>query len=213
MTAHLVVDRGSGRTFVHFALDPYHDEISVVGSFNDWVPGVHPLVRQDDGTLSVTVEVHHPGDVHFRYLGAHGQWFDDPNAHVINEHGSTLLRDAAEIIDVGGLAADPAAKKAPAKKAPAKKAPAKKAVAKKAPAKKAPAKKAPAKKAPAEKAAAKKAPAKKAPAEKAPAEKAAKKTAAKATKKTAAKKIAAKKTAAKKTAAKKAAKKAARKSG
>lgn len=31
MTAQLVVDRGSGRTFVHFVLDPHHDDVSVVG--------------------------------------------------------------------------------------------------------------------------------------------------------------------------------------
>jgi Histone H1-like nucleoprotein HC2 len=219
MTALLLVDRLSGRTFVHFTVGDDDHEVSVVGSFNDWVPGVHPLVRQDDGSRSVLVEVQHPGDVHFRYLGSDGRWFDDPTAHVIDEYGSTLRRDAAAVTDVLGIATDPVAdpdvgtsrvtKKAAAKKAAKKatKKAAKKAAVKKAVAKKAAVKKAVAKKTPATKAVAKKTPATKA---------AAKTTVTKKTPatKTAAKKTAAKKATAKKTAAKKsAAKKATRKSG
>lgn len=113
---------------------------------------MNPLARQDDGTLAVTVEVHHPGDVHFRYLAAHGRWFDDPDAHMIDEHGSTLRRDAAELIEVDGLNAEPV----PAPPAGKKKAAAKKTAAKTKAAKKA-AEKTAAKKTAAKKAAAKKA--------------------------------------------------------
>ncbi|WP_375502234.1 hypothetical protein [uncultured Jatrophihabitans sp.] len=202
MTALLLVDRSSGRTFAQFVLDSgtldsADDEVvSVVGSFNDWVPGVHVLAPQEDGSLVVLVEVHHPGDVHFRYLASGGRWFDDQSAHVINDYGSTLHRDAAQETDVAGVvadvtaAADPVSPPALSKKAAARKATAKKAAAKKAVAK------VPAKKA----AAAKEAPAKKATAKKATAKKVA-------AKKAAAKKVAAKKAAAKKATAKKAARK------
>ena len=104
MTALLLVDRDTGRTFARFVLDDISgdadDEVSVVGSFNDWVPGVHTLTRQDDGTRSVVAEVRQPGDVHFRYLAVGGRWFDDPSAHRIDEHGSTLLRDSAQPTEV-----------------------------------------------------------------------------------------------------------------
>ncbi|WP_375484920.1 hypothetical protein [uncultured Jatrophihabitans sp.] len=99
MTALLVVDPITGRTFARFVLDEAEDEVSVVGSFNDWSPGVHPLTSQDDGTLGVLAEVRHPGDVYFRYLAVGGRWFDDPTAHRIDENGSMLLRGSARAVD------------------------------------------------------------------------------------------------------------------
>ena len=47
------------RTKIQFVLpDDVHDgAVSAVGTFNDWVPGVHKLVRRSNGTRSVTVAV------------------------------------------------------------------------------------------------------------------------------------------------------------
>ncbi|MEU7530998.1 glycoside hydrolase family 13 [Saccharothrix sp. NPDC042600] len=53
--------------------------VSVVGSFNDWTPGIHELVPRRDGTRTVTV-ILPPGTHRFRYLGPDGHWFDDDHA-------------------------------------------------------------------------------------------------------------------------------------
>ncbi|MBN9328006.1 MAG: isoamylase, partial [Cellulomonas sp.] len=49
--------------------------VSVVGTFNDWTPGVHVLRRRSNGTASASVTVPAGTDVRFRYLGEHGRWF------------------------------------------------------------------------------------------------------------------------------------------
>jgi hypothetical protein len=56
--------------------DEPRGRVSVVGSFNDWTPGVHELVPRRDGTRTVTV-ILPPGTHRFRYLGEAGHWFDD----------------------------------------------------------------------------------------------------------------------------------------
>ncbi|RSS78519.1 isoamylase early set domain-containing protein [Streptomyces sp. WAC06614] len=66
-------------TFVLPAEEP-SGEVSVVGDFNDWTPGVHPLTPRPDGTRAVTVALE-PARVHqFRYLGTDGHWFDEHDA-------------------------------------------------------------------------------------------------------------------------------------
>lgn len=70
--------------------DVHEGAVSVVGSFNDWRPGVHRLVRRSNGTRSVSVAVPKGQDVRFRYLGNGGVWFDDPDAHEINHDGSLV---------------------------------------------------------------------------------------------------------------------------
>jgi hypothetical protein len=198
MTAQMIIDRDSGRTFVLFAVSEAEDEyVSVVGSFNDWVPGVDVLHPRGNGTRAAFVEVEHPGDIHFRYLASGTRWFDDPTADIVNEHGSTLLRGDApppaviepEPTSLTSLPSAPvtkaAAKKAVSKKAVPVKAtsdkPVKKATAKKVPAKEVSAKEVSAKVVSAKGVSAKKVPAKKATSSKAaPAKKsAAKKTAKK----------------------------------
>ncbi len=68
-----------------------HDgAVSVVGSFNDWTPGINGLETQPDGTRSVVIMVTAGSDVHFRYLGADGVWFDDPDADEVTEQGSII---------------------------------------------------------------------------------------------------------------------------
>jgi len=77
---------------IQFVLpDDIHDgPVSAVGSFNDWKPGVHRLVRRSNGTRSVTVEVPRGTEVSFRYLGNGGVWFDDPDAEVITHEGALI---------------------------------------------------------------------------------------------------------------------------
>jgi 1,4-alpha-glucan branching enzyme len=65
--------------------------VSVVGSFNDWTPGLHSLEPADDGTVSVTVRVSQGEDLYFRYLDSNGLWFDDPESDAITENGSVVF--------------------------------------------------------------------------------------------------------------------------
>ena len=79
-------------TKIQFVLpdDIHEGAVSAVGSFNDWQPGVHRLVRRSNGTRSVTVAVPRGQEIRFRYLGNGGIWFDDPDAHEITNEGSVV---------------------------------------------------------------------------------------------------------------------------
>ena len=71
--------------------DDVHDgPVSAVGTFNDWTPGRHRLVRRNNGTRSVTLTVARGQDLRFRYLGSGGRWFDDPDAEAIDHEGSVI---------------------------------------------------------------------------------------------------------------------------
>lgn len=65
--------------------------VSVVGTFNDWTPGAHPLRRRSNGTASTSVKVPVGTTVKFRYLGENGRWFDDADADEITVDGSVVL--------------------------------------------------------------------------------------------------------------------------
>ncbi|MFD5890628.1 isoamylase early set domain-containing protein [Streptomyces sp. NPDC060334] len=54
-------------------------EVSVVGDFNDWRPGVHALTPHKDGNRAVTLELPKDSSQSFRYLAA-GDYFTDDNA-------------------------------------------------------------------------------------------------------------------------------------
>ena len=69
--------RAGGGVTVTFALPDEVGAVSVVGSFNDWTPGAHPLLRRSNGTRSVAVELD-CGRVEFRYLADGGVWLDEP---------------------------------------------------------------------------------------------------------------------------------------
>jgi hypothetical protein len=71
----------SGQTKVQLVLpDDVHDgPVSAVGTFNDWTPGRHRLIRRSNGTRSVSFTVLAGQEVRFRYLGSGGRWFDDPD--------------------------------------------------------------------------------------------------------------------------------------
>lgn len=64
--------------------------VSVVGTFNGWTPGVHPLRRRSNGTASASVTVPAGQTVRFRYLGEQGRWFDDADADEITADGSVV---------------------------------------------------------------------------------------------------------------------------
>lgn len=64
--------------------------VSVVGSFNDWTPGAHPLRRRSNGTASASIVVPTGSTLRFRYLAAPGRWFDDADADEITAEGSVL---------------------------------------------------------------------------------------------------------------------------
>ena len=90
MTIKIAPRRGSTR--IQFILpDDVHDgPVSVVGTFNDWTPGVHKLVRRSNGTRSVSVEVPAGEEVRFRYLGSGGVWFDDEDAQLLEAQASLV---------------------------------------------------------------------------------------------------------------------------
>ena len=79
-------------TRIQFVLpDDIHDgAISAVGTFNDWLPGAHKLIRRSNGTRSVTIAVPAGEQIQFRYLGEGGVWFDDEDAHAITSEGSLI---------------------------------------------------------------------------------------------------------------------------
>jgi hypothetical protein len=148
MTVELLRNVRTGAAYARFIVRGHWDdrEVSVVGPFNDWTPGVDVLAPQRDGSRSLTIPVPDGVDVHFRYLATGNDWFDDPDADRVDEHGSTVFwngaaakkapakRTAAQTQTAaqtdtaasGGPAGTGGTAKAPAKKAPAKKAAAKK---------------------------------------------------------------------------------------
>lgn len=79
-------------TKVQFVLpdDVHEGPVSAVGTFNDWKPGVHRLVRRSNGTRSVSVAVPRGEQIRFRYLGQGGVWFDDPDAADVTTEGCTV---------------------------------------------------------------------------------------------------------------------------
>jgi hypothetical protein len=63
--------------------------VSVVGTFNDWVPGLHELKPRRNGTRTITLQLD-PGRYSFRYLGAGGVWLDDEHADAFGPQGGEL---------------------------------------------------------------------------------------------------------------------------
>ena len=61
----------------------------MVGTFNDWEPGLHELKQRRDGTRTVSVPLD-PGHYRFRYLASDGVWLDDEHADAVGPQGSEL---------------------------------------------------------------------------------------------------------------------------
>ena len=79
-------------TRIQFVLphDIHDGAVSAVGTFNDWQPGAHKLVKRSNGTRTVAVAVPAGETVRFRYLGEGGVWFDDADADEITPEGSLV---------------------------------------------------------------------------------------------------------------------------
>jgi 1,4-alpha-glucan branching enzyme len=87
------VERGSDETaLVTFAVPESDDpgSVSVVGSFNDWTPGAHQFNQDLEGRWTVVIEVPYGDEIHFRYLGENGRWFDDPDAEPAGDEGGRI---------------------------------------------------------------------------------------------------------------------------
>jgi hypothetical protein len=117
MAVQISTDPTTGERTATFSLPDTFERpdtfISVVGSFNDWVPGIHVLDAGDDGQLSVAVPLSSDDDLHFRYLQTGGGWFDDPEADETTQYGSVVRVDrtppAAEATESDTSVESPAA--------------------------------------------------------------------------------------------------------
>ena len=89
MAVRVTTNNKTKTTKIQFVLpeDVHDGPVSAVGTFNEWRPGVHKLVRRSNGTRSVSVTVPAGQDVTFRYLGSGGRWFDDPEVPTAPEGG------------------------------------------------------------------------------------------------------------------------------
>ena len=67
--------------------EPHAQEVFVAGSFNDWNPRTHPMIRDLSGNWSVELELP-PGEHRYRLI-IDGQWSDHSNARhfVQNPYG------------------------------------------------------------------------------------------------------------------------------
>lgn len=72
-------------------LDDAPVDVSVVGDFNGWDPGQHPLKKRSNGTRSVSVTVPAGASYQFKYLSVDGSWFCDEAADdfAVNEYHAT----------------------------------------------------------------------------------------------------------------------------
>ena len=71
--------KGSDDVKVSFVLprETVPGRVSVVGDFNGWDPGAHPLRARSNGTRSATVVLPAGRRFAFRYLAEGDRWYDD----------------------------------------------------------------------------------------------------------------------------------------
>jgi hypothetical protein len=93
-------------------------QVSVVGSFNDWVAGKDPLFAREDGRLGVTITLSSDDDVHFRYLREGGIWFDDDDADEVTSFGSVIRSPRGRLGSADPARADAALASAEAEEEP-----------------------------------------------------------------------------------------------
>jgi 1,4-alpha-glucan branching enzyme len=62
----------------------------LVGDFNGWNEAPHPMLRNEDGTRALALELEPGREYQYRYRTADGVWHDDPaaDAYVANPYGS-----------------------------------------------------------------------------------------------------------------------------
>jgi 1,4-alpha-glucan branching enzyme len=64
-----------------FCFAPKAKQVDLVGDFNDWQPGAHPMQRQPDGSWTIQLPLHH-GHHHYQFL-VDGEPTLDPRAQGI----------------------------------------------------------------------------------------------------------------------------------
>ncbi len=62
-------------------------KVCLAGSFNDWQPGITPMLAFDNGRWLKEISLP-PGRYEYRFV-VNGEWADDPNANEVapNPHG------------------------------------------------------------------------------------------------------------------------------
>lgn len=80
---------GSTEVTFHMPASEWITTLSLLGDFNQWNAEAHPMVRNDDGSWSLTL-VLAPGAYRFRYFANGENWANDDaaDAYVPNEYGS-----------------------------------------------------------------------------------------------------------------------------
>lgn len=110
----------AGHRTLTFALRADHPagRVSVVGNFNDWTPGAHLLVPDQDGWMAASVTLPDNYIAVFRYLGEGGWWFDEPDADFVDGGASVVLgeEDSDQVLE---LAPDAAREEGPEERAAA----------------------------------------------------------------------------------------------
>jgi hypothetical protein len=84
----------AGTAKVTFTLpDDFPDTgpVSVLGTFNDWTPGINGLKKRAGGVRSTSVTVPAGTTLCFRYLGENMNWFDDADATPCDHGGSITV--------------------------------------------------------------------------------------------------------------------------
>ena len=83
------VKAGTAKVTFTLRADFPEGPVSVLGTFNDWTPGVHALKKRAGSVRSTSVTVPAGTTLCFRYLGEHMAWFDDADASPC-EHGGSI---------------------------------------------------------------------------------------------------------------------------
>ena len=73
-------------TFVQ-PLNEEHGRIFVVGDFNNWEIGAHPLRKRSNGTASAVLTLNSGDRYAFRYVTEDGRWFNDEKADDYEPNG------------------------------------------------------------------------------------------------------------------------------
>lgn len=65
------------------------EQAAILGEFNEWDEGAHPMKRLKDGTFSATMSLDAGKDYRFRYLLDGSRWINDetPDRFELNRFG------------------------------------------------------------------------------------------------------------------------------
>jgi 1,4-alpha-glucan branching enzyme len=63
------------------------EKVSVLGSFNNWTPGIHNMKKLKDGTFKTTIDLPVNENHSFRYLVDDSKWLTDMEADKLQASG------------------------------------------------------------------------------------------------------------------------------